>query len=159
MSIEKNYENLIEGSYKELETLKKEVTQLEDIRKKIEIQIGSNMELPPLFSELYTKLETISVTYTNGIDEITRKYLSDANKYFVDRIGELQNEISNLKSQIEIISNIDFTGLFEDLQKVFIEQTKKDIAIELEKIGKKADDFQNKIDALQKEIVRLEKLI
>ena len=75
MSIEKNYENLIEGSYKELETLKKEVTQLEDIRKKIEIQIGSNMELPPLFSELYTKLETISVTYTNGIDEITRKYL------------------------------------------------------------------------------------
>jgi uncharacterized protein YukE len=158
MSIQKKHEELIESSYKELELLKNEVTQLEDIRKNIENLIGSNNELPPFFLELYQKIETLSVTYTKGIDDVTRQYLLDANTYFVERLIELQTEISNLKSQIERISSIDFTGLFNDLQKVFIEQTKKDIAIELEKIGEKADDFQNKIDALQTEVERLEKI-
>lgn len=158
MSIQKKHEELIESSYKELELLKNEVTQLEDIRKNIENLIGSNNELPPFFLELYQKIETLSVTYTKGIDDVTRQYLLDANTYFVERLIELQTEISNLKSQIERISSIDFTGLFNDLQKVFIEQTKKDIAIELEKIGEKADDLQKKIDALQTEIDRLSKI-
>ena len=158
MSIQKKHEELIESSYKELEILKSEVTQLEDIRKNIEILISGNNDLPPLFLELYQKLEALSVTYTKGIDDITRKYLSDANTYFVERLIELQTEIDNLKSQIERISNVNFTGLFEELQKVFIDQTKADLAIELNKFDEKSKDLQAKINEIQKQIERLEKI-
>jgi len=158
MSIQKKHEELIESSYKELEILKNEITQLEDIRKNIEILISGNKDLPPLFLELYKKLETMSVTYTEGIDNITRQYLADANTYFVARLIELQTEIVNLKSQIERISNFNFTGLFKDLQKVFIDQTRADLANELNKFEEKSKDLQTKIDELNKQIVRLEKI-
>lgn len=158
MSIQKKHEELIESSYKELEILKSEVTQLEDIRKNIEILISGNNDLPPLFLELYQKLEALSVTYTKGIDDITRQYLSDANTYFVERLIELQTEIGKLKSQIERISNVNFTGLFEELQKVFIDQTKADLAIELDKFDEKSKDLQAKINEIQKQIERLEKI-
>lgn len=158
MSIQKKHEELIESSYKELEILKNEVTQLEDIRKNIEFLIRGNNDLPPLFLELYQKLETLSVTYTKGIDDITRQYLSDANTYFVERLIELQTEISNLKSQIERISNVNFTDLFEELQKVFINQTRADLEIELNKFDEKSKDLQAKINEIQKQIERLEKI-
>lgn len=158
MSIQKKHEELIESSYKELEILKNEVTQLEDIRKNIEILISGNNNLPPLFLELYQKLETLSITYSKGIDDITRQYLSDANTYFVERLIELQTEIGNLKRQIERISSIDFTGLFDELQKVFINQTRADLAIELQKFDEKSEDLQAKIYEIQKQIERLEKI-
>lgn len=158
MSIQKKHEELIESSYKELEILKSEVTQLEDIRKNIEILIRGNNDLPPLFLELYQKLETLSISYTKGIDDITRKYLSDANTYFVERLIELQIEIGILESQIERISNVNFTGLFEDLQKKFIDQTRADLATELNRFEEKSKDLQTKIDDLKKQINRLEKI-
>jgi hypothetical protein len=158
MSIQKKHEELIESSYKELEILRSEVTQLEDIRKNIEILISGNNDLPPLFLELYQKLEALSVTYTKGIDDITRQYLSDANTYFVERLIELQTEIGNLKSQIERISSIDFTGLFDELQKVFINQTRADLEVELQKFDEKSKDLQAKINEIQKQIERLEKI-
>lgn len=158
MSIEKQYEELIESSYKELEILKSEVTQLEDIRGNIEILIKGNKELPPLFLELLKKLETLSVTYSKGIDDITRQYLTDANTFFVERLIELKTGIDNLKSQIERISNTDFSKHFKELQKVFIDQTRADLAVELEKFDEKSRDLQIKNDKLQKQIERLEKI-
>ena len=155
MSIEKKYEELIESSYIELEKLKSEVTQLEDIRENIENLIGSNNVLPPMFLELYQKIETLSVAFTTGIDEITRKYLSHAHKYFVDAISELENGIINLGIQIDIIAAVDFTRLFEDLQKVFIAQTRADLAIELKKFEEKTKDLQTTIDELNTQIERL----
>ena len=158
MSIESKYEELIESSYNELETLKSEVTQLENIRKNIEILIGSNNELPPLFLELYSNLKELSESYTSGINDVTRKYLTDANKVFVERISELQSKIDEISIQVERISNVDFAGLFNDLQKDFIDKTSADLAIELKKFDEKSKDLQTKVDDLKKQIERIENI-
>ena len=158
MSIESKYEELIESSYNELETLKSEVTQLENIRKNIEVLIGSNNELPPLFLELYNNLKEISTSYTSGINDVTRKYLTDVNSVFVERITELQSKIYEINNQIERISKVDFTGLFRNLQKDFIDQTRADLATELKRFEEKSKDLQTKVDELKKQIERLEKI-
>lgn len=158
MSIESKYEELIESSYNELETLKSEVTQLESIRKNIEILIGSNNELPPLFLELYNNLKELSASYTGSINDVTRKYLSDANTVFVERVSELQSKINEINNQIERISKVDFTGLFKDLQKDFIDKTRADLEIELKKFDEKSKDLQTKVDELKKQIERIENI-
>ena len=167
MSIESKYEELIESSYNELETLKSEVTQLENIRKNIEVFIGSNNELPPLFLELYNNLKEISTSYTSGINDVTRKYLINANSVFVERITELQSKIDEINNQIERISKVDFTGLFRNLQKDFIDQTRKDLEIltnklevkfneEFNKFQGQNNQFKDKLNGLQGQIRRLE---
>ena len=158
MSIESKYEELIESSYKELETLRSEVTQLEDIRKNIEILIGSNAELPSKFLELYKKLKEISESYIIGINEITRGYLTDANTIFIERIGEFQLKIDALEIQIKRLVNTNFSQLFEDLQKVFIDRTRADLEVELKKFDEKSKDLHTKIGELKKQIERLEKI-
>ena len=155
MSIESKYEELIESSYKELETLRSEVTQLEDIRKNIEILIGSNAELPSKFLELYKKLKEISESYIIGINEITRGYLTDANTIFIERIGEFQLKIDALEIQIKRLVNTNFSQLFEDLQKVFIDRTRADLEVELKKFDEKSKDLHTKIGELKKQIERL----
>jgi len=158
MSIEQKHEELIESSYKELEILKNEVTQLEDIRKNIEILIGSNDELPKIFEEKFKKIITLSKDYTNALGVATKSYLDGSNTLFTAKLNELSSKIKEFEKEISRLVNTDFTKLFKDLQKVFIDQTKADLAVELEKFDKKSKELQTKIDELKKQIDRLEKI-
>lgn len=158
MSIEKKYEELIENSYLELETLKSEVTQLEDIRKNIENLIGSNNELPKIFEEKFKKIIKLSEDYSNSLGVATNNYLDGNNTLFTTKLSELSTKIKEFEKEITRLVNTDFTKLFKDLQKVFIEQTRADLAIELKRFEEKSIDLQTKIDELKKQIERLEKI-
>lgn len=158
MSIQKKHEELIESSYKELEILKNEVTQLGDIRKNIETLIGSNIELPKLFEEKFKKIINLSDDYTNTLGAATKNYLDGNNTLFTIKLSELSAKIKEFEQEITRLVNIDFTILFKDLQKVFIEQIRADLAMELKKFEEKSKDLQTKIDELKRQIERLEKI-
>ena len=128
MSIEKKYEELIENSYRELETLKNEVTQLEDIRKNIENLIGSNNELPIIFEEKFKKIIKLSEDYSNTLGVATKNYLDGNNTLFTTRLSEFrektkefQNQLDGLKRQIEQLEKIDLEKNFDKLQKTLTE--------------------------------------
>jgi DNA repair ATPase RecN len=158
MSIQKKHEELIESSYKELEILKNEVTQLEDIRKNIETLIGNNIELPKLFEEKFKKIIKLSDDYTNTLGAATKNYLDGNNTLFTTKLSELSAKIKEFEKEITRLVNTDFTILFKDLQKVFIEQIRADLAMELKKFEEKSKDLQTKIDELKRQIERLEKI-
>jgi uncharacterized protein YukE len=61
-------------------------------------------------------------------------------------------------TEISRLVNTDFTKLFQDLQKSFIDQTRKDLATELKKFDEKSTDLQTKIDELRRQVERLEKI-
>lgn len=158
MSIQNKYEELIESSYIELETLKNEVTQLEDIRKNIENLIGSNNELPKIFEEKFKKIIKLSEDYSNTLGTATKNYLDGNNTLFTTKLSELSTKIKEFEKEITRLVNTDFTKLFMDLQKVFIDQTRADLATELKRFEEKSKDLQTKIDDLKKQIERLEKI-
>ena len=158
MSIQKKYEELIESSYIELETLKSEVTQLEDIRKNIEILIGSNNELPKIFEEKFKKIIKLSEDYTNTLGSATKNYLDGNNTLFTTKLSELSTKLKEFEKEITRLVNTDFTKLFKDLQKVFIDQTRADLEKELKRFEDKSKDLQNKINELRKQVERIESI-
>jgi hypothetical protein len=158
MSIDKKYEKLIEASYLELETLKREVTQLEDIRKNIENLIGSNNELPKIFEDKFKKIIQLSEDYSNSLGLATKNYLEGNNTLFTSKLNELSDKTKDLQEEISRLVNTDVTKLFQDLQKLFIDQTREDLATELKKFDDKSADLQIKIDELRKQVERLENI-
>ncbi|WP_332914608.1 hypothetical protein [Algoriphagus boritolerans] len=80
------------------------------------------------------------------------------NALFTANLNELSNKTTDLQKEISRLVNTDFTKLFQDLQKSFIDQTRKDLAIELKKFDDKSTDLQTKIDELRKQVERLERI-
>lgn len=158
MSIEKKYEELIESSYLELETLKSEVTQLEEIRKNIENLIGSNDKLPKIFEEKFKKIIKQSEDYSKALGVATKDYLDGSNTLFTSKLSELSGKINEFEREITRLVITDFAKLFKDLQKVFIDQTRADLATELKRFEEKSKDLQIKVDELKREIGRLESI-
>lgn len=153
-----NYDKLIELAHNNVELLSKKINELDKLYKDIEDKKKIAEGIPVIFNAKFEEISKLSVKYTDELGKSTKTYLDGNNKLFTVNLNDLKLKTEAFQNEIERIKSTDFTKMFAELQKVFIEQTKKDIAIELEKIEKKADDFQNKIDALQKEIVRLEKI-
>ncbi|MBK9357604.1 MAG: hypothetical protein IPN08_09500 [Bacteroidales bacterium] len=63
--------------------------------------------------------------------------------YLQQTLNELSNKTTDLQKEISRLVNTDFTKLFQDLQKSLIDQTRKDLAIELKKFDDKSTDLQN----------------
>lgn len=158
MSIENQYLSLLESSYTELRRLESEVTQLEDIRKRVETLVTTNGQLPKLFVDLNKSLEILAENYIKGIKDTSEGFVSKSNNLFITNLVDLEKKLANLKKEIDRLVNTDFTKLFKDLQKVFIDQTRADLAVELKKFDAKLTDLQSKIGELKKEITRLEKI-
>jgi chromosome segregation ATPase len=158
MSIQKKHEELIESSYKELENLKSEVTQLKNIRQNIENLIGSNNELPKIFEAKFDKIVNQSKDYTDTLGVATKTYLDGNNTLLTTKLGELSSKIQEFEKEITRLVNTDFATLFKDLQEVFIDQTRKDLDVELDRFEEKSKNLQTEIDKLEKPIERLEKI-
>ena len=156
MSVQDRYTGLLDSSYTELEKLKKEVTQLEGIRRSIEELKSSNDKLPVLFEEKFFKIKVLSEDYTKTLGLSTKIYLDGTNTLFTDNLKELSDRSKNLQKEISRLTDTDFITLFQNLQGIFIAQTREDLAVELVKLDQKSLDFQNKINGLQGEVVRLE---
>ena len=97
-------------------------------------------------------------TIESNFIEHTRKDLSVELKRFEEKSIDLQSKINNLHSEISRLTETDLIKLFKDLQKVFIDQTREDLAIELNRFEEKSTDLQNRIDDLKKQIERLDSI-
>jgi chromosome segregation ATPase len=149
---------LLDSSLVELEKLKSEIKRLEEIRKDIEITKTGVGKLPEKFNAAFKKIETISKTFVESLGSSTKEYLDGNNTLFATNLSVLSTKIKDFEKEITRLVKIDFTKLFENLQIIFIEQTKKDLAIELEKFDTKLNDLQSKIDSFKQEVDRLQEI-
>lgn len=85
----------------------------------------------------------------------TRKDLEAELKKIDEKTTDFQSKIDQFKKEINRLIDTDFTVLFRELQKAFIDQARKDIAVELNKIDDKTIKLQDKINNLNTAINRL----
>lgn len=149
-----NYEEVIQQSQANIKSLSEKLKDLD----KLHQDIKELIKQPEIFDTKYQQIVKLSEEYTNTLGAATKKYLDGNNNLFTANLNELSNKTKDLQKEISRLVNTDFTKLFHDLQKSFIDQTKKDLAIELKKFDDKSTDLQTKIDELRKQVERLEKI-
>ncbi len=149
-----NYEEVIQQSQENIKSLSEKLKDLD----KLHQDIKELIKQPEIFDTKYQQIVKLSEEYTNTLGAVTKKYLDGNNTLFTANLNELSNRTKDLQKEISRLVNTDFTKLFQDLQKSFIDQTRKDLAIELKKFDDKSTDLQTKIDDLRKQVERLERI-
>lgn len=153
-----NIDQILEKNYEQLDILKSELTNLKEIKTRIEVLIGSNDRLPIIFSELFDKINQVTNDFTNVLVNSVNVFLEGNNDLLTKNSTDFSNKISELGSEIARLVEVDFNTLFKDLETKFLDNSKVEIGKELKKFDEKATNLQNKIDDLGKEITRLSKI-
>jgi ABC-type transporter Mla subunit MlaD len=149
-----NYEEVIQQSQANIKSLSEKLKDLD----KLHQDIKELIKQPEIFDTKYQQIVKLSEDYTNTLGAATKKYLDGNNTLFTTKLNELSDKTKDLQKEIARLVNTDFTKLFQDLQKSFIDQTRKDLAIELKKFDDKSTDLQTKVDDLRRQVERLEKI-
>jgi hypothetical protein len=153
-----NYEEIIKQSQENVKKLSEKLKDLDKLHQDI-ISLKTKSEgIPLAFEQNFQKISELSKTYTETLGIASKTYLDGNNSLFTSKLKEFAENNTKLENEISRLVNTDLTTLFNDLQKIFIEQTKKDVEVELKKIGEKTNDFQTKITSFGGEINRLEKV-
>ena len=153
-----NIDQILEKNYEQLDILKSELLNLKEIKSRIEVLIGSNDKLPIIFSELFDKINKVTNDFTNVLGNSVNVFLEGNNDLLTKNNTDFSNKISELSAEITRLVEVDFNALFKDLETKFLENSKIEISKELKKFDEKANNLQNKIDDLGKEISRLSKI-
>lgn len=153
-----DYQQIIKQSQDNVKSLGEKLKDLDKLYLEIRGLKSSAEEIPETFNKKFQELANLSEEYTNTLGKATKSYLDGSNTLFTAKLNELSSKIKEFEKEISRLANTDFTKLFKDLQKVFIDQTKADLAVELEKFDKKSKELQVKIEELKKQIDRLEKI-
>ena len=149
-----NYEEIIQQSQTNIKSLSEKLKDLE----KLHQDIKELIKQPEIFDAKYQQIVSLSEEYTNTLGATTKKYLDGNNTLFTTKLIELSDRTKDLQKEISRLVNTDLVKLFHDSQKSFIDQTRKDLAPELKKFDDKSTGLQTKINALKKQVERLEKI-
>lgn len=149
-----NYEEVIQQSQDNIKSLSEKLKDLD----KLHQDIKELIKQPEIFETKYQQIVELSENYTNTLGAATKKYLDGNNTMFTSKLGELSHKTKDLQAEISRLVNTDFTKLFLELQKSFIEQTRLDLATELNKFDEKSKELQNSINELNKQVERLENI-
>lgn len=153
-----NIDQILEKNYEQLDILKSELTNLKEIKNRIEVLIGSNDKLPIIFSERFDKIIQVTNDFTNVLGNSVNVFLEGNNDLLTKNNTDFSNKITEIGSEITRLVEVDFKVLFKDLETKFLENSKIEIGKELKKFDEKSNSIQNKIDDLGKEITRLSKI-
>lgn len=153
-----DYEELIKQSQANVKSLSEKLKDLDKLYQEIKALKETAEGIPETFNKKFQELVKLSEDYTNTLGAATKNYLDGNNTLFTTKLSELSAKIKEFEKEITRLVNTDFTKMFKDLQKVFIKQTRADLAIELKRFEDKSIDLQRKIDELNKQIERLEKI-
>ena len=153
-----NIDQILEKNYEQLDILKSELTNLKEIKNKINELISGNDQLPSIFTERIDKIIEITNQYTSALSESVKVFIDGNNELLLKNNTFFSNKITELGSEITRLVEVDFNALFKDLETKFLENSKLEIGKELKKFDDKANDLQNKTDDLGKEITRLSKI-
>jgi len=153
-----DYEEIIKQSQANVKSLSEKLKDLDKLYQEIKALKESAEGIPEIFNKKFQELVKLSEDYTNTLGAATKNYLDGNNTLFTTKLSELSTKIKEFEKEITRLVNTDFTKLFKDLQKVFIDQTRADLATELKRFEEKSKDLQTKIDELKRQIERLEKI-
>lgn len=142
-----NTEEILRESQENVKKLNEKLKDIESLHNEIKESVSLSLKNPILFKELAEKL-----------NDSAELYLTGNNKIFDEKIVEISSKITELDSEITRLVEVDFNNLFKDLETKFLENSKVEIGKELKKFDEKANNLQNKIDDLGKEITRLSKI-
>lgn len=153
-----DYEEIIKQSQANVKSLSDKLKDLDKLHQEIKALKEAAEGIPEIFNKKFQELVRLSEDYTNTLGAATKNYLDGNNTLFTTKLSELSTKIKEFEKEITRLVNTDFTKLFKDLQKVFIDQTRADLGTELKRFEEKTKDLQTKIDELKKQIERLEKI-
>jgi ABC-type transporter Mla subunit MlaD len=153
-----NYEEIIKQSQANVKSLSEKLRDLDKLHHEIKALKETSEGIPETFNKNFQELVNLSEEYTNTLGVATKNYLDGNNSLFTTKLSELSTKINEFEKEISRLTNTDFTNLFKDLQKVFIDQTRADLATELKRFEEKSKELKIMIDDLQKQIERLEKI-
>lgn len=153
-----DYEEIIKQSQANVKSLSEKLKDLDKLHQEIKSLKEAAEGIPEIFNEKFQELVKLSEDYTNTLGAATKNYLDGNNTLFTTKLSELSTKTKEFEKEITRLVNTDFTKLFKDLQKGFIDQTREDLAKELKRFEEKSTDLQSKIDELKKQIERLEKI-
>lgn len=151
-----NFDELIKQSQVNVNSLSEKLKELDKIYQEI---IGLKAEvdgIPEIFNNKFLEIIILSEQYTNNLGIATKDYLDGNNTLFTLRLNELSILSEEFKIEIDRLIKTDFYKLFENLQTIFIEKSRKDLSIELDRLEEKSKNIQIKIDYLDQIIKRLE---
>lgn len=153
-----NYEEIIKQSQANVKSLGEKLKDLDKLYSEIKGLKEATENIPLVFNNKFEEVIKLSENYINTLGTSTKTYLDGNNTLFATKIGQLSTKIKEFDNEITRLVNTDFTKLFKDLQKVFIDQTRDDLAKELKRFEEKSINLQAKIDELKKHTERLEKV-
>lgn len=153
-----DYEEIIKQSQANVKSLSEKLKDLDKLHQEIKGLKEAAEGIPEIFNKKFQELVKLSEDYTNTLGAATKNYLDGNNTLFTTKLSELSTKIKEFEKEITRLVNTDFTKLFKDLQKVFIDQARADLATELKRFEGKSKDLQTKIDELKMQIERLEKI-
>ena len=151
-----NFDELIKQSQVNVNSLSEKLKELDKIYQEI---IGLKAEvdgIPEIFNNKFLEIIILSEQYTNNLGIATKDYLDGNNTLFTLRLNELSILSEEFKIEIDRLIKTDFYKLFENLQTIFIEKSRKDLSIELDRLEEKSKNIQIKIEYLDQIIKRLE---
>jgi hypothetical protein len=167
-----NYEGLLQSMHKNVVELQQKLSDLDKVYNDISSLKNSASGIPKEFQDKFDEIVATSNDYMTSISGSVKKYFDGNNGLLaanmtnldakINVIGtqnsDFQTKITLFKSEIDRIENVDLAKQFDELQKVFMAQTQKDVAVELDKIAQKTIDFQTKINVFSGEVDRISKV-
>lgn len=153
-----DYDEIIKQSQANVKSLSEKLKDLDKLYQEIKELKEAAEGVPEIFNIKFQELVKLSEDYTNTLGAATKSYLDGNNTLFTTKLSELSTKIKEFEKEITRLINTDFTELFKELQKVFIDKTREDLAPELKRFEEKSKNLQAKIDELKKQIERLEKI-
>jgi ABC-type transporter Mla subunit MlaD len=153
-----DYEEIIKQSQANVKSLSDKLKDLDRLHQEIKALKELSEEIPDAFNKKFQEIVQLSEGYTNTLGVSTKTYLEGNNTLFTTKLSELSTKIKEFDKEITRLVNTDFSKLFKELQKDFIEQARADITTELRLFDEKLKDLQIKIEELKMQIDRLEKI-
>jgi methyl-accepting chemotaxis protein len=166
----------LDGLYKSMHEnvveLQKKLSDLDKVYQDISNLKDSASGIPKEFQTKFDAIVATSNEYMISISDSVKKYFDGNNGLLatnmtnlnakIEVIGtnstDFQSKIALFKSEIDRIKDVDLAKQFDELQKAFMAQTQKDVAVELDKIAQKTIDFQTKINTFSGEVDRISKV-
>lgn len=149
-----NYEEVIQQSQANIKSLSEKLKDLD----KLHEDIKELIKQPEVFDAKFQQIVRLSEDYTNTLGAASKKYLDGNNTLFTSKLNELSDKVKDLQKEVSRLVNTDLSKLFQELQKTFIDQSRKDLAVEMKKIDDKSIELQTKIDDLKNQVGRLEQI-
>tara|TARA_B110000211_G_scaffold214630_1_gene256176 strand:+ start:422 stop:1249 length:828 start_codon:yes stop_codon:yes gene_type:complete len=145
------YDEIIEQSQENIKALSEKLKEIDSLYEDINSLTKSSKEIPEIFNSKFKEIIKVTDSYANSLGISTKKYLDGNNTLLANNLNNIQKEVNRLE-------NIDFSSLFKELQKEFINKTRIDLEVELKRFEKISNLIQSHIDDLKKQIERLEKI-